>query len=381
MVKEKKILLISHDASRTGAPIVMKNLALLLNECDDVQFEILIKHSKIKSLYKDFKSLAPTSFLSSWTKRINLSLFKNLFFLNLNRSKIVKKYIFSFDTVISNTITNGDMHFYLKDHPNVITYVHELEEAIVNCTTPKNLQNVIKHSNCFLYPSIAVKENLQINYKIDEKKLFQIPAYIPDRFHEKEINRNLTRCKLQIKKSEFLIIGIGTNSWTKGPDIFIQTILFAKKNGLNVIGVWLGSNINSIEHRRLLYDIKKMNLTDYVSILPPANDVINYLSAADLFFLSSREDSYPLVMIEAAMMELPIMYFKGSGGASEFVETDAGIALEYGRIDSVVSQLSELINDTELHQKYAINAREKYLRFHSKESVSNSINDILNFKK
>ena len=95
MVKEKKILLISHDASRTGAPIVMKNLALILNECDDVQFEILIKHSKIKSLYKDFKSLAPTSFLSSWTKRINLSLFKNLFFLNLNRSKIVKKYIFS----------------------------------------------------------------------------------------------------------------------------------------------------------------------------------------------------------------------------------------------------------------------------------------------
>jgi glycosyltransferase involved in cell wall biosynthesis len=50
---------------------------------------------------------------------------------------------------------------------------------------------------------------------------------------------------------------------------------------------------------------------------------------ADLFFLSSREDPFPLVMLEAGYAETPIIGFKGAGGVNDFLAAHPELLVEY----------------------------------------------------
>ncbi|MGM3120173.1 hypothetical protein ACS2TQ_27705, partial [Bacillus cereus group sp. BC330] len=58
----------------------------------------------------------------------------------------MKSSITSYDIVLSNTIANGDLHFILKKHKKVYTYVHELMTTMKEYTTKKTLANVFNHT-------------------------------------------------------------------------------------------------------------------------------------------------------------------------------------------------------------------------------------------
>ena len=48
-----------------------------------------------------------------------------------------------------------------------------------------------------------------------------------------------------------------------------------------------------------------------------------------MFFLSSREDPFPLVMLEAAFQGKPIVGFKGSGGVNDFLKEFPDLLVGY----------------------------------------------------
>lgn len=56
---------------------------------------------------------------------------------------------------------------------------------------------------------------------------------------------------------------------------------------------------------------------------------MDYDYAVDVFALNSREDSFPLVMLEASACCLPVFCFADSGGDPEFVTEDSGLVARY----------------------------------------------------
>ena len=127
----KKILLISHDASRTGAPILLLNLSRLLINGANFKIQFLLK--KGGPLADEFKSIADVTI---WEKSGGgrIKRIKNKISRAVER-KQRRRFVQSFDIILSNTITNGDIDYALNGHPRIITYVHELREAIKFFTT------------------------------------------------------------------------------------------------------------------------------------------------------------------------------------------------------------------------------------------------------
>jgi glycosyltransferase involved in cell wall biosynthesis len=72
---------------------------------------------------------------------------------------------------------------------------------------------------------------------------------------------------------------------------------------------------------------------------------MDYLAAIDVFAMVSREDPFPLVMLEAGSLGVPTVCWADSGGAPEFVETDAGIVVPYLSVDRFANALQELRSD------------------------------------
>ena len=70
-----------------------------------------------------------------------------------------------------------------------------------------------------------------------------------------------------------------------------------------------------------------------------------FYAALDLFSLTSREDPFPVAMLEAAAAGLPIVCFQDSGGGPEFVGGDAGVCVAYADVEGMAGVCLELMRD------------------------------------
>jgi glycosyltransferase involved in cell wall biosynthesis len=102
-------------------------------------------------------------------------------------------------------------------------------------------------------------------------------------------------------------------------DIFIRVARQVIRKMPKVHFIWLGvgDNVFSAE---LKAEKEHWDEGNQVHLIPRKSDSKPYFEATDLFFLSSREDPFPLVMLEAAFHGKPLVGFKDSGGISDFLQ-------------------------------------------------------------
>lgn len=377
----KRILFISHDASRTGAPILLLHFLKALHKRNtDFIIEVIIGMNG--PLVKEFTAIGRTLILHSPQEAVQqnkifklFSRIKNKFLPPPNRQSLLKEKLSRFlvehyDLVFSNTITNG---FILQALPpingKVITYVHELENSIKTFTNPEALAFNLERSDYFLYPSRAVKNNLEAVHKIGNEKLFHLPYYIPEINVSDELKVNK---KKELRCEGKIMIGaIGTSDWRKGIDLFIQLALLTRKRlpEKSMKFIWIGASLNGQTYNQLAYEIQQAGLAGYVEVLGSVSNPLDYLACLDIFILTSREDPYPLVVLEAGMLEKPIICFEKSGGAPEFLAEGRGLVVPFLDLESMANGVSELIRRKDIREKYGKSAYEKYEALHSENSA------------
>lgn len=327
---KKNILIISHDATRTGAPILLLNLFRAIKE--DYNIEFLLK--KGGGLEKDFEKSTPTFYASFHSTSRLMNKIKCTFFSSVHRYKISKLNWKQYDIVISNTITNGDLLPLVRKYykGKIISYIHELEMATDFFTTKENLTQLLKCTDEYFVPSLVVKKHLVKNLHINATIIHYMPYYTP----------TLTdRIKSKTTTQTFIIGSVGTSDWRKSPDLFviIANIFFKIRPESNVKFIWKGAT-KSIELDRLLYDVKQAELYDKVVFVEASNDTESFFESLNLFILTSREDPYPLVVLEAANSCVPTICFDKAGGAKEFIENSkSGFVSAYLDVDSFVDRI------------------------------------------
>lgn len=333
----KKILFVSHDASRTGAPILLLNLEKLISSFDEYEVNFLLKYRGV--LEKDFMDSAPTYCLYQPKKsKFNLIL-KKIF-----RSKSLlddKQFLAQYHCIISNTITNGDILGKIRANYNgqIISYIHELEVASRSYTSLDRIDEVIKKSNKFWVPSALVKEFLIKEFNISNNNIFEMPYYIQNK-------KTLHSEKKEISDT-FIVGGCGTVDWRKGADLFLQVAkeLFLKRPNTNVIFRWKGAS-NNLDLMRLQYQIKMTNLTEKVFFELVSDNLDSFYQEIDLFLLTSREDPYPLVILEAARFGKPSICFYEVCGSRDFIiKSGGGIVLPFLDISAVVNSILEFYDN------------------------------------
>jgi glycosyltransferase involved in cell wall biosynthesis len=108
----------------------------------------------------------------------------------------------------------------------------------------------------------------------------------------------------------------------------------------------------------------------------------DYQKEFDIFLMTSREDPFPLVNIECALQEVPIIGFRKSGGSEELLSNSGGILVEYRDINAMIEKIFELI----MNEKDRIKSGKmlkKYVKENldltrSYESLFDNIKSIIN---
>jgi glycosyltransferase involved in cell wall biosynthesis len=108
-------------------------------------------------------------------------------------------------------------------------------------------------------------------------------------------------------------------------------------------------------------------LSDVVSFIGHRTDYIDFLAAADLLLLTSREEPFGRVILEAGLFATPTVCFAGSGGAPEFIRDDAGRVVARENVDAMAIAAIELLDSAAITASLGARARERVVHEHSIE--------------
>lgn len=355
MNKELKILFVSHDASRTGAPIVLIHLLNWMKKQGAI-ISILLREGGV--MEDVFKEISPTYIWNPFKiqKGIFNLFFNKLLYLATKRrryqkfpSNLANK---QFDIIYLNTVVSSSMAEKLKSLFNcpIILHVHENEFTINNfykdCLSPKHILNI----DHFIAVSESTKMNLINKFKIPDKEISIVYEFVPiDNLSNSLKDINISKEKLNIK-DEFIVGGSGLTSWRKGVDLFIYIAaeVKRKKSGLKFKFIWVGQVSDSFKNQ-LNYELLRLGLDEKDILFTNRVDKPQeYFNLFDVFMLTSREDPFPLVCLEAAALSKPIICFTGAGGMDEFVNEINGVKIEYGAIGQAADTIINLATNPHL---------------------------------
>jgi glycosyltransferase involved in cell wall biosynthesis/GT2 family glycosyltransferase len=239
----------------------------------------------------------------------------------------------------------------------ILFHVHELENVINEFQT--DFDELNRRVPETIVVSEAVRRTLISKFGCREERITLSNAFIrPLVSHTREINdyRLAARRQLMLDADDFVIIGCGTADHRKGSDLFLSVAEQTLKRGAGqkYKFIWIGDGPNL---ELLRESIQKGNQTESIRFIGFRKDAQSLIAAADVFFLSSREDPFPLVCLEAAQFGVPTVHFSEGTGIGEFVQADAGVALPAFDTDAVSSAIVNLSSDGRKLEQLGMAAR------------------------
>src|SRR5258708_40252674 len=124
-----------------------------------------------------------------------------------------------------------------------------------------------------------------------------------------------------------------------------------------------------LDTKRFAFQIEQAGLQDRVVYEAASAVMEGFFNTIYLYLLSSREDPYPLVVLEAADYKKPTVCFNGGGGAVEFVADDAGTIIPYLDITAAGEAIIHYKMNPDLLKAKGIRAQEKVALLHQDENV------------
>lgn len=381
-----KLLFVTHDASRTGAPFLLLHLLRWMRQNAQFDFEVLF--DKGGPLESEFGDLAPVMNLENWegsvlgrgVARLPAYRLQRLFGQAALRRLLGRR---KFDLVYSNTLVNGKLLAALPEQrAPLISHAHELEHAIQRNTPVWDFAYTLRRTNHFIAGSAAVARNLIATHGVEVSRIDVVHEFIPalhnHAMFKNESSRAIRR-ELGIPDGAFVAGAAGSVEWRKGYDLFMQVAvaLCKSKSTAELHFVWVGGAWDRRIPGEIDYDLRKLGLADRVHFVGSQRNYLDYLDLMDALCLTSREDPFPLVVLEAASLGKPIICFDGAGGAPEFVEDDCGFVVPYLDAPAMASRLGTLIDNRDLLRTMGHRAKTKVQQNHDVAVIAPKIVEII----
>jgi glycosyltransferase involved in cell wall biosynthesis len=358
-----KILFVSHDAHRGGAQAVLLNTIAWFRAHTGIRPKVLCLQGGV--WLSRFEELADTVVLEMHPDAVDMT-----------ETEIASRLINLCqgvpDLIYGNSVASGGIYSTLaKLGAPIITHFHELERSIQRYGGVW-MDEITEHSSHFIACSLAVRDNLTGKHHIDPLDVATVYSSIPADSSlgmPGERERKQLRRRLGLKQGVSLIFGCGLSMpFRKGADLFIEVARILRRKGRDdFCFYWIGdfgqneTDITQGIWADNLAKLKREGLQKFVTFLGVQDSSKDYLLAGDIFILPSREDPFPLVVLEAAECGLPSVCFANAGGAPDFVGEDAGFVVPFEDAEAMADKVITLLENEKLRHSLGTRAREKFL--------------------
>ena len=251
-----------------------------------------------------------------------------------------------------------------KFTPTLLWHIHELEYGLRVSIGQENIEQAFEEISRFIAVSISVQDTLTREFNVPHEKIDLIHGFVP--VPNLTLEEHQARCQrvkngLGWAQDVFVVGGCGSLGWRKGTDLFLQiACLVSRKKGYEKVRfLWVGGGKQDNASLEFDHDVRALGLQEVCSRIITTEEVSDYYCAMDVFALTSREDPFPLVMLEAGTYNAPTICFEGSGGGAEFVGDNAGLTAPYLDIVTFAAHIMTLHDQSDLCAQFGNAASEK----------------------
>lgn len=394
-----KVLFVGHGAERTGPPIGLLHLLRWVAANTDLDFEVLLLDGG--DLLDDYRALAPVTVLDESTKPPKLAALgmalEHRFGLTgaANRLRVLAyrrrlRAMTGFRTVYFNCAWTIRALEYLPvtDDTIVVAAVHELSVGLEYHLSDHHRRILVDRPDHYLVVSGAVRRELIDRHGVDpadislHHEMIAIEAEPPERSTGGD--------------RPFVVGASGLLRWRKGPELFlaIAAEVRHRRPDLDVRWLWIGGEPDDPDRRAIRFDREAAGLADVVELVGHVARPLELYADLDLLLLTSREDAYPLVCLEAASVGVPVLTFV-NGGMPEFVSGSvdalvsprgepptepgrpAGYVLEFPDVVGMAGRVIELLDDPVRRNEFGECGAERVRRCHAVEVAAPRLVDDL----
>jgi len=336
-----KLLFVSHENSMTGASKILFEIAETFH--NNVFFEVLIVSRDVRSEAEYVQKGEYKTIDSIYDIPI---VYSNIFDTDSIENLCVQ---YNPDLIYINTIVPYPWVKYAIDHDvPYILHVHE------NGQTLKNFEPYFEYFIDKVDGTrvIAVSSNAR-----KDLNSFGVPNSLlihefvnTDKIDTLVLSDDLEVFPKEINKDKPIILAVGSLAHRKGADIFIETA----RQLPSLQFIWLGFAFDK--------DILRNTPENFWHISEKENPY-QLMNQASLVVLPSREDPFPLIILEALYLNIPVVCFKNGVGSSEIL-SGAGYVLDGGaNVDVLVGFLKNF--NFSIQKKDTANLIKKYFSNHS----------------
>lgn len=360
-----RILFISHQANRSGAPFaLLQELKHICRNCDDIQPIVLLL--AMGELESEFKSLCPTIYWNSFWPRI---------IRKLRIDSLLTK-VFSIDCIYANSIVSLDVALFIKQRLNCPLIVHTHESDSYLKRFIKSAE-ILKNVDGFVTVSEFSKRCLVQHFCVLDSKVYIQRPFSP--WVVKAIEGTINMLSIIRTDTEFVIGTICNGTWQKAPELIaiVANLFFKKYPDANCIFKIAGIDKESDAYYHIVYDLERMHLMDKVNLMGRVERPLDCYPLFDIFLLLSREDSFPLVAEEAALSRLPIVGFENATGAAEWIKDSCGLLVPYLDLDALVDSLYILYTNEDLRKQFGNCAKCVIEKMYHEESPMTNVMKVI----
>lgn len=241
----------------------------------------------------------------------------------------------------------------------VVTLMHEYAYPY-----PKErLRSLFAASSAVIFPAEAMRRQAAAHVGATAN-LFVLPqGLLPGRVPDvdRAAARRRVCTELGVSDSAVIVLGCGVVGPRKGTDLVpaLARRVRERSPDRGVAFAWLGtvdSTPNGPAHW-VRADLRNLGVESAVALLGERDEPQDYFAAADLFVLPSREDPFPCVVHEAMAAGLPVIAFADGGGAPEALADGAGVVVPYLDVNAMADAIVALSADAEARRRMGGRAR------------------------
>jgi O-antigen biosynthesis protein len=345
------IVVVSHDALFFGAQRVALTLARTLSESLGYRVEILLCGDG--PLAADFANAGQVHdfFSAASTPEV--------------RQRIVRElYEQGARVALCNTSCLGEVVHLLRESGfGVVSMIHELPNVIREYGLEESSNQIAREATRVVFPARIVRDRfIELTQMAPQKAVVRPQGLLAKNAYEgrrAEARREL-RGRLGLSDATKIVLAVAPASLRKGIDLFVDAGLRVVAAMEDVVFVWVGNrwgvrSADEFEEAHGRITAAGMQSRFIFPGLIENPDV--FFAGADVYLMSSREDPFPLVVLDALVAEVPVIGFEDAGGFGELLRRDCGILVPYLDTPAMAAATLRLLGDNAEARRLATNGK------------------------
>ena len=235
----------------------------------------------------------------------------------------------------------------------ILHFINESSDKIV--TNSKDVQDT-------LFPDLKPDRVETIYQFIDQPKIDNQNPNIKNYFTNPE---------------SFHLIISGTIMPSKGQEDAIRAAIELIKNRHYQVELILVGYADPDYQKYLKELVENENVNDFIHIIPFMESINSLVQSADIVLICSKKEAFGRVTLEAMLMEKPIIATNSGGTKEMIIDGKTGLLYEPGDHLKLADQIEKIINNPELRNTLASNAKEYAKKTFTKEKFGGEYYKII----